>query len=233
LYNILINVIAENILALKEQIRQICQRLSFDFSKITIVAASKGRSAEEIKQVIESGIFDIGENRIQEAKVKYTQLKEEPRIKWHMIGHLQTNKVKEAVEIFDLIHSLDSVRLAEEINKRAQRINKVQNVLVEVKTSSEATKFGLEPKEVLTFIRQILYLPNIKIMGLMTVAPLLEDPQMSRPYFKIVRELKDEINRELSLNLEILSMGMSNDYTVALQEGTNMLRIGRRIFEKW
>ncbi|MBM3255522.1 MAG: YggS family pyridoxal phosphate-dependent enzyme, partial [Candidatus Omnitrophica bacterium] len=197
---------------------------------ITLVAVSKNRSAGQIREALDCGILDIGENRVQEALPKYRELQNYEsanslNIRWHMVGHLQTNKVAQAVEIFDLIHSVDSLRLAEKIDKQAARINKAQDILVEVKTSAEAAKFGVIPQDLAQFFKEISGLKNLKIKGLMTVAPLVDNIQESRPYFKRLRELYDSIG-----GLSVLSMGMSDDFEAALEEGSNMVRIGRAIF---
>jgi len=226
-------MIEKNILEVKQRIQNVCNSIAFDPSSITIVAVSKNRTPEEIKQVIKAGIFNIGENRVQEAVSKYKVLKDIPQIKWHMVGHLQTNKAKDAVRIFDLIQSVDSLHLAEKINKCAEKIKKVQEVLIEVKTSSEPTKFGLRPDRLLELLKEIANFKNLKIKGLMTIAPYFAHPQDTRPFFRILRELKEKVNQqnEIPLKLEILSMGMSNDFEIAIEEGSNMLRIGRAIFE--
>ena len=226
-------MIEKNILEVKQRIQNVCNSIAVDHSSITIVAVSKNRTPEEIKQVIKAGIFNIGENRVQEAVSKYKVLKDIPQIKWHMVGHLQTNKVKDAVIIFDLIQSVDSLHLAEKINKCAEKIKKVQEVLIEVKTSSEPTKFGLRPDRLLELLKEIANFKNLKIKGLMTIAPYFAHPQDTRPFFRILRELKEKVNQqnEIPLKLEILSMGMSNDFEIAIEEGSNMLRIGRAIFE--
>ncbi|MCM8791605.1 MAG: YggS family pyridoxal phosphate-dependent enzyme [Candidatus Omnitrophica bacterium] len=226
-------MIHDNILDLKRRVNSVCSSVSVEPCNITIVAVSKNRSVDEIRQVIEAGINDIGENRVQEALLKYRILKNITSIRWHMVGHLQTNKVKDAVEIFDLIHSVDSLHLAEEINRRAERINKIQRVLIEVKTSPELTKFGIEPGKLHEFIKELVKFKNLEVKGLMTIAPSFAEAEKTRPFFRILRELKEVFNqeRELPFKLEILSMGMSNDFEIALQEGANMLRIGRAIFE--
>ncbi|MCM8782788.1 MAG: YggS family pyridoxal phosphate-dependent enzyme [Candidatus Omnitrophica bacterium] len=225
-------MIRDNVLKIKERIREICSSTGVNPDDIRVVAVSKNRTPEEIKEVLEAGIIDIGENRVQEAFSKYINLKNIPFIRWHMVGHLQTNKVKDAVRIFDLIHSLDSLHLAERLNRHAEKINKVQEVLIEVKTSPEPHKFGIVPAGVRKFIQEIIAFKNLKIKGLMTIAPYFPEPEASRSFFRTLRELKDEINQSIEvIKLEILSMGMSNDFEVALQEGANMLRIGRRIFE--
>jgi len=229
-------MIKDNILRINEKIQEICAKIKQDPKNIKIVAVSKGRTEEQIKEVIDAGIFDIGENRIQEAKIKYQGIRNTEygiRIKWHMVGHLQTNKVKEAVKIFDLIQSVDSFYLAQEINKTAEKINKIQEILIEVKTSPEVTKFGIEPDKLLELIINLKEFKNIKIKGLMTIAPLVDDSEKTRPYFRKLKQLQDKINTSglLKEKMQILSMGMTNDFSVAIEEGSNMLRLGRAIFE--
>ncbi len=207
-------------------------------SPVTIVAVSKGRTVDEIKEAIEAGITDIGENRVQEAVTKYRELlapdSQLPAIKWHLVGHLQTNKVKEAIKIFDLIHSLDSIKLAVEIDKAAAAINKVQDVLIEVNISGEQSKFGINPSEAIGFIKRLTEYKNINIKGLMTIAPIVNDSEQARPYFRKLRELKDKINELQAPNFKLLtlSIGMSDDYKVAVEEGSNMVRLGRVIFSR-
>lgn len=229
-------MVKDNLYKIRQRIDAVCARLNMDARGITIVAVSKGRTPEQIRQAIESGISNIGENKLQEAIVKYNELLPlifhlKP-VKWHMVGHLQTNKVKEAVRIFDLIQSVDSIHLAVEIHKQAQRINKVQDVLIEVNAAGESSKFGLKPADTAEAIKEIQQLKNINIQGLMTVAPFADDPEKTRPVFKILKELMERINRLTAQRLTILSMGMTGDFEVALEEGSNMLRLGRVIFEK-
>lgn len=231
-------MIDKNILKVKECISSICSKVNRDPNSITIVAVGKGRNIEQIKEVVCQGITNIGENRVQEALAKYNEigtceLANLRTIKWHMVGHLQTNKVKQAIRIFDLIHSVDSLHLAFEINKRAVKINKIQNVLIQINTSNEKTKFGLKPKEAIGVIENITKLENINIKGLMTIAPLVDNPEKTRPYFRMLRELRDKIN-ELQITdykLQTLSMGMTDDFQIAIEEGSNMVRLGRVIFE--
>ena len=221
----------------KKLISSACSKTNQEPNSITVVVVSKGRLIEQIKEVIEAGIMDIGENRVQEALSKYNKLithnSKLQTIKWHMVGHLQTNKAKEAVRIFDLIHSVDSLRLASEIDKQAAKINKAQDILVEVNTSGEATKFGLQPKEVMGVLKEAEKFKNISIKGLMTVAPMVDNPEEARPYFRRLRELLKEVNsiRNTHDAIRILSMGMSDDFQVAIEEGANMVRLGRAIFE--
>jgi len=221
-------MIAENIQRLKERIDTVCSRIKRDAGKITLVCVAKGRSLTEVEEAVSSGIKDIGENRVQEALLTYNGMLQTKRqtLKWHMVGHLQSNKTKDAVKIFDLIHSVDSIALAQEINKQAAKINKVQDVLLEVKTSLESTKFGLSPKAVSDVSSQISRLGNIKVRGLMTIAPLGDNGQSSRTYFAQLRKLRDELNPGW-----LLSMGMSDDFEVAIEEGADIIRIGRAIFE--
>ena len=231
-------MIKENVSRTRQRILKVCSKINQDPGKITIIAVSKGRVLEQIKEVIDAGINNIGENRVQEAILKYNELiTSEPAnqrtIRWHMVGHLQTNKVKDAVRIFDLIQSVDSVRLAEEIDKQADKINKIQDILIEIKTSPEETKFGLRADEAIEVIKDIAKLKNITIKGLMTIAPIVDNPEKTRPYFKLLRELKDKINKILTPDsqLQTLSMGMTDDFEIAIEEGSNMVRLGRAIFE--
>jgi len=238
-------MIKEQISGIRERISSICSLIDKDPDSVTLVAVSKGRPSEQIKEVILAGINNIGENKVQEALFKINQLRstsyepptanrQPPAAKWHMVGHLQTNKAREAVRIFDLIHSVDSFKLAREIDKEAAKINKIQDILVEVNASGEITKFGLKPDEAIGVIKQIIELKNINIKGLMTIAPLLGDSEKARPYFRILRELLVKVNYELkTINYELktLSMGMTDDFQVAIEEGSNMVRLGRAIFE--
>jgi len=230
-------MVKDNILKVKERISTACAKSGYDPHKITIVAVTKGRSVDEIKEAIEAGATDIGENKVQEALLKYNELLVSGQgitpVKWHMVGHLQTNKVKDAVKIFDLIQSVDSLHLAQEIDKEARKINKVQEILVEIKTSPEENKTGLKAGGAIEDIMEIIKLDNISIKGLMTIAPIVDNPDEARPYFQKLKELKDEINIFLTpaFRLQILSMGMTDDFEVAVREGSNMVRLGRAIFE--
>ena len=232
-------MIKENILRMNAQILRVCSKTDRNPEEISIVAVSKGRNLQEIREVASAGITEIGEIRVQEAVFKLNELTDQrlpagqAGIKWHMVGHLQTNKAKEAVKIFDLIQSVDSLHLAAEIDKQAAKINKVQDILIEIKTSTEATKLGLKPDAAIEVIKEIIKLKNINVKGLMTIAPLTGDPEKARPYFRMLRELRDEINQcsADSLQLKVLSMGMSDDFEVAIEEGSNMVRLGRAIFE--
>lgn len=204
---------------------------------ITLVGVTKGIELPLIFEAIDSGLKHIGENRIQEALLKFEPVNayaksKGRRIIWHMIGHLQTNKAKDAVRLFELIHSVDSLRLAQEIDREAKKVSKVQDILLEVKTSPETTKFGFPPDEALYAAREILSFRNINVKGLMTIAPAVSDPEQARPYFSRLKSLLDELNRlRISgFGFRILSMGMTGDFEIAIQEGATMVRVGRGIF---
>ncbi|MDO8662063.1 MAG: YggS family pyridoxal phosphate-dependent enzyme [Candidatus Omnitrophota bacterium] len=229
-------MIRENILEVRRRIESACLKVKRDPAAVKLVVVSKNRSVEEIGEAFLGGITEFGENRVQEALLKYNDKRlatDDTSVKWHMVGHLQTNKVKEAVKIFDLIQSVDSPRLAEEIDKQAAKINKIQEILIEVKTSLEATKSGIKPDETIGLIKEISEFKNIKIKGLMTIAPAVGNPEEVRPYFRQLRELRNEIKPLSTIlhSLSILSMGMTDDFEIAIEEGSDMLRIGRAIFE--
>jgi hypothetical protein len=190
-------------------------------SNVKLIAVTKTRTVEEIKESINAGIICIGENRVQEAEEKFPYL---PKVEKHLIGSLQTNKVRLAVELFDMIQSVDSLKLAKEIDKRCEAISKVMPVLVEVNIGEEFNKHGIKLEYVESFVKEISQLSNISVQGLMCVAPLV-NPEEARPYFKKMKQTFDSIN-----GLKWLSMGMSNDYKVAIEEGSNMVRIGTAIF---
>jgi pyridoxal phosphate enzyme (YggS family) len=216
-------MIKENIEIIRGRIAEVCARIKVDPDKITVICVTKGRPVSQIQEAVSLGLKHIGENRVQEALVKYKQI---PDVKWHMVGHLQSNKVKDALEIFDLIHSVDSISLAQEINKQAVNINKTQNILLEVKTSPEVRKFGFKPEILEEVCGEISKFQNIKIKGLMTIAPLLDQANEARPYFSKLRQLRDQLDSGW-----LLSMGMSTDFEVAIEEGADMIRVGRKIFE--
>jgi len=200
--------------------------------EVRLVAVTKTVGVEEIKQALDVGLRMFGENRVQEAKEKISNLKSEisnAKIEWHMIGHLQSNKVRPAVQLFDLVHSVDSAGLAEEINKEAARIGKVQRVLIEVKLSEEATKSGISEPELSALIEKVAKLGNLKLEGLMTMPPFFDEPERARPYFKRLRELRDAL-AEKGFSLPELSMGMSGDFDVAIEEGATLVRVGTAIF---
>jgi len=222
--------IRENLERIKEKIRVKSELVGRDPQEITLVAVTKTVEADRIEEAIAAGVNIIGESRIQEAKEKYRKV--ESRIIWHLVGHLQRNKAKDAVKIFDLIHSVDSAELAKEIDKQAKKIGKIQKILVEANVSGEESKYGLNPEGVITFLQEVNGLPNIKVEGLMTMAPFYENPENCRPCFRKLKELVEEVKAKNIKNVEMtyLSIGMSNDFEVAIEEGSNMVRIGRAIF---
>lgn len=194
------------------------------------MAVTKTATMGQIEEAINAGVKIIGENRVQDAKEKYQNLT--AGIEWHLIGHLQTNKVKYAVEIFNCIHSVDSIKLAQEIDKRSKQFGKIMDVLVEVNVSGEESKYGIKPEEVKPFIKNISEFLRIKVRGLMTIAPIVKDKEEVRPYFRKLRELSKEIKSKNieNVKMDYLSMGMTKDFEIAIEEGANMVRIGRGIF---
>lgn len=195
-----------------------------------MVAVTKTATIEQTKEAISAGVRIIGENKVQEAKKKYQILTGD--IEWHLVGHLQTNKVKYAIEIFDLIHSVDSIKLAKEIDKRSLQFGKITNVLVEVNVSGEGTKYGIRPEETEIFLGEIYKFSGIRVRGLMTIAPIVKNKEEIRPYFKELKELSEKIrNKNIkNVKMDYLSMGMTDDFEVAIEEGANMVRIGRGVF---
>jgi hypothetical protein len=197
---------------------------------VELVGAAKGRTAREIEEAIDAGVKIIGENYLQETLEVYGDVDRD--VEWHFIGHLQRNKVKKVVRLFDVIESMDSLRLAKEINKRCRRIGKVMPVLVEVNSGREKQKFGVLPEDVEEFLKEVSPLPNIKVLGLMTMGPRFGNPEASRPYFQETRRVFERLKQLDLPNVEmrVLSMGMTNSYRVAIEEGANMVRIGTKIF---
>jgi len=221
-----------NVESVRKRIASACLKAQRQPEEIILVAVSKGRNAGLIKEAVEAGVGHFGENRIQEAKDKFNQLSAAP-ISWHFVGHLQANKVKDAVRIFDLIHSADSIRLCKEIDKEAKKISKIQDILIQVNTSGEATKYGFDPDQAAEALKEISQFKNVNIKGFMTIAPIVDDSEQVRPYFRALRELRDELNRLSSFvsRPSVLSMGMSADFEVAIEEGATMVRLGRVIFD--
>ena len=197
---------------------------------VHLVGAAKTRSPEEIDEAVAAGLEIIGENYVQEAEKAYEVVGN--RAKWHMIGHLQRNKAKKAVRVFDMIETVDSMKLAREIDKCCGKIGKIMPVLIEINSGEEAQKAGVQPDEAIALIQEMSTLEHVKIMGLMTMGPFTGDPEDARPYFVKTRELFEKLKQMNLPHVEMryLSMGMSNSYKVALEEGANMVRIGTKIF---
>jgi len=220
----------EKINAIYKQISHAAMKVDRNPMEITLVAVTKTVSVEGIREAVDAGLRCLGENRVQEAKEKVAYFRDsQEKLEWHMIGHLQRNKAKYAVRIFDLIHSVDSVGLAQDINNSAERIGKVQDVLVEVKLSSEESKHGVARDELMGLLREVATLKNLNLRGLMAVPPFSERPEESRFYFKELRHLRDEACVK-GFALRELSMGMSHDFKIAIEEGATMVRIGTAIF---
>ena len=222
--------IKNNLRIIKEKIKKATLKANRYPEEIKLVAVTKTATIEQIEEAISAGVKTIGENKVQEAKEKYHILSTD--IEWHLVGHLQTNKVKYAIEIFDCIHSVDSIKLAEEIDKRSLQFGKTTNVLIEVNVSGEETKYGIKPEEVEPFLKETSEFSRIRVRGLMTIAPMAEDKEDVRPYFRKLRELSEEIKSKnlKNVKMDYLSMGMTEDFEVAIEEGANMVRIGRGIF---
>ena len=197
---------------------------------VLLVAATKERTTEEIREAVEAGIEIVGENYVQEAVRKHKEIGHE--VRWHMIGHLQRNKVKDALKVFECIQSVDSLRLAKEIDKQCERSGRAMRILVEVNIAGEESKYGVRPEETLDMLREIASLPNLRVEGLMTMETYSDNPENARPYFRRMKCLFDEAKSHDIPNVEmkILSMGMSNSCEVAIQEGSNMVRIGTKLF---
>lgn len=247
LFYVLAPMIAHNIDVIHQRIQAACVRAGRDPSEVTLICVSKGRDVGEMREVLNAGVRDIGENKVQEARGKYAVFcpgAEQVSLRaagtascplrfvWHLIGHLQTNKARDAVRMFDCIHSVDSLHLAAEIDKQARNAGKVQDILVEVNTSGEESKYGIPPEGLAALMRGIALLAHVRVRGLMCMAPFSDDPASARPYFRALRETRDRVNAmRIGPGLQELSMGMSGDFETAVEEGATMVRIGRAIFE--
>lgn len=222
--------IKENINDVKDQIAQAAIKSGRQFEDITLVAVTKTLPVDIINAAMTFGITDIGENKVQEVMDKYDHILNEP--KWHLIGHLQTNKVKYIIDKVSLIHSVDSLKLAEEISKRCEKIEKVMDILIQINVAEESTKFGIQRDEIFELVEQISLLPNVRIKGLMTIAPFVDDEAALRKYFSEMKDIFETLKKTMynRADMTYLSMGMTNDYEVAIEEGANMVRIGTGIF---
>lgn len=224
-------VLEKNYLDVKEKIRDTCSKVDRDPDDIKIVAISKTFSFSRIMDLNNIGQVDFGENKVKELREKYYNIsfQHSGKIKWHMVGHLQSNKVRDVIAFVYLIHSLDSYKLAEEIDVNAKKINRIIDVLVQVNTSNEPQKYGVSPEEAINLCKEVLAFENVRVKGLMTIAKLTEDKEEIRNSFKTLKKLYDELKPGMK-DFEFLSMGMSHDYDIAIEEGSNMLRIGSAIF---
>ena len=231
-------IIRENLLRVMERIERAARKAGRDPKEINLVAVSKTVEVARIKEAIEAGVSILGENYIQEAQKKIEEIGrpacterfgEGRPLSWHFIGHLQSNKAKYAIRLFDMIHSLDSHPLAEELNHKAEQANRVINVMIEVNLSKETTKFGTDEDRVLNLAGKIQTLQHLSLEGLMTMPPYFDSPEMSRPYYIALRELKERMVKE-GIPMKELSMGMSHDFEIAIEEGATYVRVGTAIF---
>jgi len=210
-----------------EKIEKAAQKVGRNPAEIKLVAVSKTVEAGRIQEAIEAGVAILGENYVQEAQKKIEEIGRS--ISWHFIGHLQSNKAKYAIRLFDMIHSVDSIPLVEELNRRAEKEGRTMEVMIEVNLSGEASKFGIEEEKAFDIARKVLNLKNLSLMGLMTMPPYFDNPELSRPYYVQLRQLKEKMAGE-GIPLKELSMGMSNDFDVAIEEGATYVRVGTAIF---
>jgi hypothetical protein len=221
-------MIADNIKSLRDRIAERCIKVNRNPEEIKIIAVSKNFGVNEILETLKEGIHDFGENKAQELETKFANLGN--KVTWHFVGHLQRNKVRFAVDSADYIHSVDSLRIAMDINKRAEQINKVQKILLQVKTSNEETKSGIsDESEIIDIASYCKELKNTELTGLMTIAPLTDDRKLIRKSFNYLSNLKDSLKSK-GLFLKELSMGMTDDFEIAIEEGATILRIGTAIF---
>lgn len=237
-YKLRMASIKENLLGVMERIEKAARKVGRDPNEIKLVAVSKTVEAARIKEAIEAGVSILGENYVQEAQKKIEEIGrpacterfgEGRPVSWHFIGHLQSNKVKYAIRLFDMIHSLDSIPLAEELNRRAEQADRVIRVMIEVNLSKEATKFGTDEEVVVNLAKRIQNLKHLFLEGLMTMPPYFDSPEMSRPYYIALRALKERMVKE-GVPMKELSMGMSNDFEIAIEEGATYVRVGTAIF---
>jgi len=222
--------VPENLKLVQDRIAAAAKRAGREPSSVRLVTVTKTIDHDRIRQAAAAGATILGENRVQEAKEKIEALG--PIASWHLIGHLQTNKAKYAVKLFDLIHSVDNIELAKELDRQAGKIGKKQNVLVEVNIAGEASKAGKAVRDSPALVREVVQLKNLSVQGLMTMPPFSDDPEASRPYFRALRELAEAIAKEniSGVSMRELSMGMSGDFEVAIEEGATLVRVGTAIF---
>lgn len=223
-------MLCENLKKVEDNVDAACRKAGRSRDEVTLIAVSKTKPVEMLSTIYNQGIRDFGENKVQEMCDKMEQLPSD--IRWHMIGHLQTNKVKYIVGHTTLIHSVDSLHLAKEIEKQAEKKDVTVDILVEVNIAEEESKFGIHKEETYELVRQIAALPHVHICGLMTIAPYVENPEDNRMYFRGIRQLSVDIAEQNidNVNMDVLSMGMTGDYMVAIEEGATMVRVGTGIF---
>jgi pyridoxal phosphate enzyme (YggS family) len=220
--------LAENLNLIQQRIQAACERARRDPASVTLLAVAKGQPPEAVSEAAKLGVAFIGENKVQEAKAKIPLCS--GKVRWHFIGHLQSNKCRDAVGLFEMIQSVDSLALAQEISKRAEQSGKTMPILLEVNVAGEASKFGYKPEQMLAELAELNALPRIEVHGLMAVPPWSPVPENSRPHFQRLRELKNQAELVLGAPLPHLSMGMSGDFEVAIEEGATIVRIGTVLF---
>ena len=222
--------VSENYVEVEKKVRQACERAGRDPEEVTLIAVSKTKPISMIEELLPLGVVDFGENKVQELTMKEETIP--ASLNWHMIGHLQRNKVKYIVDKVCLIHSVDSLRLAETISQEAVKKQVNVNILVEVNVAEEESKFGIHTEETIALVENIAKLPGISVKGLMTIAPFVEDPEENRPVFRELKKLSVDIDAKRfdNVSMAVLSMGMTNDYEVAIEEGATMVRVGTGIF---
>lgn len=223
-------MLCENLKKVEDNVDAACRKAGRSRDEVTLIAVSKTKPVEMLSTIYNQGIRDFGENKVQEMCDKMEQLPSD--IRWHMVGHLQTNKVKYIVGHTTLIHSVDSLHLAKEIEKQAEKKDVTVDILVEVNIAEEESKFGIHKEETYELVRQIAALPHVHICGLMTIAPYVENPEDNRMYFRGIRQLSVDIAEQNidNVDMDVLSMGMTGDYMVAIEEGATMVRVGTGIF---
>lgn len=223
-------LVKENYNYVKQQVEETAKACGRDPKEITLIAVSKTKPLENIEELIEIGVEDFGENKVQELCDKYEHVSQP--VRFHLIGHLQTNKVKYIVDKACLIHSVDSLKLAQTIQKEAAKKHVIAQILIEVNVAEEDSKFGLHTEDVIPFIQEISTMPNLHVNGLMTIAPFVDDPEDNRKYFRTLKQLSLDITSKNidNIDMNVLSMGMTNDYKVAIEEGATMVRVGTAIF---
>lgn len=222
------NPIAQNLQEVRTAIIAACQRAGRDPSAVRLVAVSKTVDLERLRAAVDAGQDLFGENYLQEARDKIAALGRQ--VGWHLVGHLQSNKARGAVELFDLIHAVDRFKLAAALDAAAARLGQVQDVLIQINQAGEATKSGVEPGAAPELLKEVARLPHLRILGLMTMPPWFPDPEAARPYFRALRALRDHLRGLTGLPLDELSMGMSGDFAVAVEEGATLVRVGTAIF---
>jgi pyridoxal phosphate enzyme (YggS family) len=218
---------SQRLAQVEETIAAAARKVGRDPAEIQLIAVSKTQTVAIIQEALRAGVRVFGENKVQEARAKIDEL---GRGEWHLIGHLQSNKVRDAVRLFHSIDSVDRAELAEEINLRADQFGKTQTVLLQVNIAGESTKFGCAPEAARALAEKINALPRLALHGLMTIAPFTPEPEKSRPHFAALRELRDQLQTETGLHLPVLSMGMSGDFAVAIEEGATQVRVGTALF---